>query len=88
MEVQKEISEEHNASLIGRNLRVLIERNDGDHYAGRTEHDAPEIDNEVFVRSSTPLSPGTFDDVEIVDAYEYDIVGVHRGSAEQMPSRP
>jgi ribosomal protein S12 methylthiotransferase len=83
MEAQKEISEEHNASLIGKELRVLIERNEGDQYAGRTEYDAPEIDNEVFVRSATPLPAGTFCDVDIVDAYEYDIVGVHRGSAEQ-----
>ncbi len=88
MEVQKEISEEHNASLIGRTLRVLIEKDERDQYAGRTEHDAPEIDNEVFVRSDVPLSAGTFCDVEIVDAYEYDIVGVHRGCAEQKPSRP
>lgn len=88
MEVQREISEEHNASQIGKTLRVLIERNDGDQYAGRTEHDAPEIDNEVFVRSDTPLITGTFCNVDIVDAYEYDMVGVHRGSAEQMPSRP
>lgn len=88
MEAQKEISEERNASLIGRTLRVLIERDEGEQYAGRTEQDAPEIDNEVFVRSGEPLSAGTFCDVEIVDAYEYDIVGVHRGCAEQMPSRP
>ncbi len=88
MEVQKEISEEHNASLVGKTLRVLIERKDGDQYAGRTEYDAPEIDNEVFVRSASPLVAGTFCSVDIVDAYEYDMVGVCRESAEQMPSRP
>ncbi len=82
MEVQKAISEEQNASLIGKTIRVLIDRQEQDHYVGRTEFDAPEIDNEVIVRSSTPLPGGTFCDVEIVEAYEYDIVGIHRSSAE------
>ncbi len=85
MEVQKDISEERNSSLIGRTVRVLIDRQEGDQYIGRTEHDAPEVDNEVFVRSSSPLVAGTFCDVDIVEAYEYDTVGVHRGDAEKRP---
>jgi ribosomal protein S12 methylthiotransferase len=75
MEVQQEISRVRNEGLIGRRLRVLIERKEADHWAGRTEHDAPEIDNEVFVTGDGPVTPGTFCDVDIVDAYEYDIVG-------------
>jgi hypothetical protein len=43
---------------------------------GRTEFDAPEIDNEVFLQTEYQIKPGTFCEVEIVDAYEYDIVGV------------
>ncbi len=83
MELQKDISEEQNASLIGKRVRVLIERKEGDHFVGRTEHDAPEIDNEVFVRSPSDLPAGTFCDVEIVEAYEYDIVGVNCRCAEE-----
>lgn len=74
MEIQQEISRVRNEALIGSRLRVLIERKEQDQWVGRTEHDAPEIDNEVFV-SGDGLAPGTFRDVEIVDAYEYDIVG-------------
>jgi ribosomal protein S12 methylthiotransferase len=75
MEAQREISEERNSALIGSRLKVLVERKERDHYAGRTEHDAPEIDNEVIIRTEKPLLIGSFSDVEIVDAYEYDILG-------------
>jgi ribosomal protein S12 methylthiotransferase len=75
MELQQEISSERNAALVGTRLKVLIERREGDLFVGRTEHDAPDIDNEVFVRSRASLTVGTLHDVEIVDAYEYDIVG-------------
>jgi ribosomal protein S12 methylthiotransferase len=75
MEIQKEISLERNEALIGSRLRVLIDRMEGGLHVGRTEHDAPEIDNEVFVTSPRPLAPGTFCDVEIDDATEYDLYG-------------
>ncbi len=75
MEAQQEISEERNSTLIGSRLKVLVERKEKDHYAGRTEHDAPEIDNEVIIRTEKPLLIGSFSEVEIVDAYEYDILG-------------
>lgn len=82
MEVQREISAEQNEALIGRTLRVLIERKEGGLFVGRSERDAPEIDNEVFIRSTSPLTPGSFCDVDIVEAYEYDVVGVYRRNAE------
>ena len=75
MEVQKEISADRNEALVGSRLRVLIDRAEGGLYVGRTEQDAPEIDNEVFVSSPGPLTPGTFADVEIHDATEYDLYG-------------
>ncbi len=75
MEIQKEISNDRNERLVGSTLRVLIDRAEGGQYVGRTEHDAPEIDNEVFVTSPGPLSPGTFAGVEILDATEYDLYG-------------
>jgi ribosomal protein S12 methylthiotransferase len=75
MEIQQRISSERNASLIGQRLRVLIDRKDRDLFVGRSEFDAPDIDNEVFVHADRVLETGTFHQVEIVDAYEYDIVG-------------
>ena len=73
MEIQKEISMHHNESLIGKTVRVLIDSHDGEFFIGRTEWDAPEIDQEVFVRSSRILKTGTFHTVTITDAVEYDL---------------
>jgi len=75
MEAQREISEARNLSLIGTRVRVLIDSVEGGLAIGRTEHDAPEIDNEVYVTDPGPLLPGTFSDVEIHDATEYDLYG-------------
>jgi ribosomal protein S12 methylthiotransferase len=73
MEIQKDISERHNESLIGKKLKVLIDSQDGEFFIGRTEWDAPEIDQEVFVSSGQPLKVGTFHKVLITDAVEYDL---------------
>jgi ribosomal protein S12 methylthiotransferase len=75
MEIQKGISQQHNESLIGKTLKVLIDSHDGEFFIGRTEWDAPEIDQEVFVRSSQPLKAGTFHSVTMTDAVEYDLFG-------------
>jgi ribosomal protein S12 methylthiotransferase len=75
MEIQKGISVERNEALVGSRLRVLIDGAEDGLYVGRTEQDAPEIDNEVFVSAPGPLTPGTFSDVEIHDATEYDLYG-------------
>ena len=73
MELQQEISREHNEALIGRKVKVLLERAEKGLFIGRTEHDAPEIDNEVFIRTGKTPRLGTFCEVDIVEAYEYDI---------------
>jgi ribosomal protein S12 methylthiotransferase len=73
MEIQKDISERHNESLIGTTVKVLIDSQDGEFFIGRTEWDAPEIDQEVFVSSSQTLKAGTFHTVAITDAVEYDL---------------
>jgi ribosomal protein S12 methylthiotransferase len=75
MEIQQEVSEEKNNALIGSQMRVLVDREEGGMYIGRTAMDAPEIDNEVILPAHPQLSPGTFYEVAIVDAYEYDLIG-------------
>lgn len=72
MAIQREISAEHNEALIGRELRVLIDRMEGDFFVGRTEYDSPEVDNEVLV-SAEYLSIGDFVEVRITDAQDYDL---------------
>jgi len=73
MQLQMEISEKRNKSLMGRKLRILVDRTEDGYSVGRTEWDAPEIDQEVFVRSNGKSDVGNFLDVRIVDAVEYDM---------------
>ena len=75
MEIQRGISEEKNAALVGTTVCVLVDREEGEMFFGRTAMDAPEIDNEVILPAHSRVSPGTFCDVEIVEAYEYDLLG-------------
>jgi ribosomal protein S12 methylthiotransferase len=75
MEAQKAISLAKNEAKIGAEVRVLVDRAEGDGFAGRTEHDAPEVDNEVFVSPGPGVAPGHFSTVTIVDAVEYDLFG-------------
>jgi ribosomal protein S12 methylthiotransferase len=52
MKLQKGVSLEHNKSLIGKTLKVLIDRKEGNYFIGRTEYDSPEVDNEVYINIS------------------------------------
>jgi ribosomal protein S12 methylthiotransferase len=81
MELQREMSDERNARLVGTTQTVLIDRHEGGYAVGRTEADAPEVDNEVIVQGNNLPDAGTFSRIDIVEAYEYDLVGrVHDAS--------
>lgn len=78
MAQQQEISREINEAEVGRTLAVLVDEKDPkekDLYYGRTESDAPEVDNQVIIHSSESLKPGEFVSVKITDAMEYDLIG-------------
>lgn len=78
MELQQEISYEKNQELIGSIQRVLIEGYlvEDDVYVGRTYRDAPGVDGIVFVSAPYELMSGSFVDVKITEANEYDLTGV------------
>ena len=74
MEIQSHISYDLNQKKIGKNVRVLIDRMEGDQYIGRTEFDSPEVDNEVIIdKSAGYLRVGDFADVTIDKAEHYDL---------------
>lgn len=75
MNLQQSISLNKNTGKIGQSFRVIVDIRDGDRYIGRTSHDAPEIDNEVIIESDRPLDAGSFTNVIITDATEYDLFG-------------
>ncbi len=73
MEAQREISEARNEGLIGARTDVLIDSKEGDSYVGRTQWDAPEIDQEVIIQGRPSISVGSFCSVKITGAVEYDL---------------
>ena len=76
MRRQLDISFEYNKEKVGQVLQVLVEDRDEDgSYVGRTEYDAPEIDNSVLFTSDRELKAGDIVRVEIIDAFDYDLVG-------------
>ena len=68
MDIQKQISHDANQELIGKRVRAMVEQEINGEYQCRTEKDAPEVDNELYVRSDKPLKPGDMIWVEIDDA--------------------
>jgi len=80
MDIQQEISAEIQQNKVGKTLQVIIDRQEGDFWVGRSEYDSPEVDCEVLV---TPLSPinkgdikiGDIINVEITKAEEFDLYG-------------
>ena len=76
MALQQKISKEKNSKKVGKTFKVLIDRADANNYYGRTEHDSPEVDNEVIIPTKEMhLRVGDFYDVLITDSREYDIIG-------------
>lgn len=73
MTIQEQISLENNERYVGRVLKVVIDRIEGDYYVGRSEYDSPEVDNEVYVSSDTALNIGCFYDVKIVSSQQYEL---------------
>ena len=73
LEIQHGISLDKNESFIGKTLKVLVDESGEDVSVGRTEYDSPEIDNIVHIKGKTVK--GTFIDVMIESANEYELLG-------------
>lgn len=74
--LQRQISRNINATIVGQDLPVLIERRVGEGvYLGRSYREAPDVDPKIIVRGDG-LSPGDFTNVKITSAYAFDLAGV------------
>ena len=76
MRIQQHISEELEAEKVDKTLKVIIDRQEGDYYVGRTEFCSPEVDPEVLIPvAERELTVGMFYDVLITDSAEFDLYG-------------
>lgn len=75
MELQQSISAEMNEDMVGKMVDVLIDRREEQFFAGRTQFDSPEIDQEVLIPVEYNLKSGNFYRVMIMQAEDYDLLG-------------
>lgn len=75
MELQQGISKELNEAKVGNTYKVLFDRQESGYFIGRTEHDSPDVDNEVLVPTTTYVRQGDFANVLITHVEEFDLYG-------------
>ncbi len=75
MALQQTISEELNQAKIGKTYKVMVDRKESGFFVGRTEHDSPEVDNEVLIPAEQYARQGDFVQVKINKAEEFDLYG-------------
>ena len=76
MKIQSRISRDKNQNLIGKVLKCVIDRKEGEFYIGRTEYDSPDVDNEFLVDAKKNyMKIGDFSNLKITSANDYDLVG-------------
>ncbi len=81
MSIQENIAAEINAQKVGRTLKTIIDRREGDYFVGRTEYDSPEVDGEVLleVAANPTVEVGKFYQVTIDSADTFDLFGHVKG---------
>lgn len=74
---QMVIDAERNEKLVHKTIKVLCEDYDvvSETYYGRSYMDAPEIDGKIFFTAKKKIKPGTFVNVKIDSAEDYDLIG-------------
>ena len=76
MRIQQRIAEEVSAASIGKTMQVVIDREEGNYYIGRTQYDSPEVDPEVLLlKTESEVEMGQYYKVEITSADEFDLYG-------------
>ena len=74
MAVQQQISAEVEAAKVGTEMKVIIDRKEGDYYIARSQYCSPEVDPEVLIPAADRrLRVGSFHRVRIVDSDEFDL---------------
>ncbi|MDN5552536.1 30S ribosomal protein S12 methylthiotransferase RimO [Prevotella sp.] len=76
MAIQQDISAEIEAEKVGKVMKVIIDRKEGEYYIGRTEYCSPEVDPEVLIKvADKKLRVGCFYNAKIMSSEEFDLYG-------------
>ncbi|MDO4190700.1 MAG: 30S ribosomal protein S12 methylthiotransferase RimO [Bacteroidales bacterium] len=76
MALQEGIAAEINAQKVGKIFKVIVDREEGDYYVGRTEYDSPEVDCEVLISKNDGIVEiGQFYSVKVTEADVFDLYG-------------
>ena len=83
MELQSNISLENNVKRVGKTLRVIVDRREGDFYVARSQYDSPEVDQEILIpvrvadgkggERGVRMKVGSFYDVTVTSADQFDL---------------
>lgn len=74
MRLQQRISGELQGEKVGQTLKVIIDRQEGEYYVGRTEFDSPEVDPETLIAvDEGELTIGDFYLCDIYEADDFDL---------------
>jgi len=75
MTIQEGISNKLNKEKTGNEYKVIIDRQEGDYFVGRTEFDSPEVDQEVLIKPVKGLITGEFRNILITGYDNFDLYG-------------
>jgi ribosomal protein S12 methylthiotransferase len=76
MEVQEAVAEQNNRIFAGKTVKVLIDQIEETTAIGRTEYDAPEVDNECLLSiGDAAVTIGSFCMATITDTTAYELIG-------------
>ena len=73
MALQQDIRAEIEAGKLGQEMKVIVDRKEGDYYIARSEFCSPEVDPEVLIKADKRLRVGQFYQVRITSSDEFDL---------------
>lgn len=80
MALQQQISEELNENMKEMETDVIIDRKEGVWMVGRTQHDSPEVDQEVLIPATgSEIVSGDIVRIRITGSTEFDLIGEKTG---------
>ncbi len=75
LSIQQGISKARAEARIGTECKMLVTGQEETYTCGRTYAEAPDVDGRILIPRDTSLQPGTYIDIRLTEALEYDMIG-------------